>query len=118
MLEEHKITGSFGVASFPVHGFSVEDIIRVADAGMYVSKHAGGNRVSTAEEFGDGEMSPRSANCFRATSKASCSGSTPAPSIWKNWSTLRKLCGDGEDCNVHVLRESIEALTVLRNRAS
>ena len=41
MLHEHHITGSFGVASFPVHGFSVEDIIRVADAGMYVSKHAG-----------------------------------------------------------------------------
>src|SRR5437016_2981264 len=55
MLEEHHITGSFGVASFPVHGFSVEDIIRVADAGMYVSKHAGGNRVSTAEEYVEGE---------------------------------------------------------------
>ena len=51
MLSEHHITGSFGVASFPVHGFSVEDIIRVADAGMYISKHAGGDRVSTAEEF-------------------------------------------------------------------
>jgi HD-GYP domain-containing protein (c-di-GMP phosphodiesterase class II) len=29
--------------------------MRVADAGMYVSKHAGGNRVSTAEEFEEGE---------------------------------------------------------------
>src|SRR5206468_7461354 len=55
MLSEHEITGSFGVASFPVHGFSVEDLIRVADAGMYVSKHAGGDRVSTAEEFNEGE---------------------------------------------------------------
>ncbi len=55
MLAEHQITGSFGVASFPVHGFSAEDIIRVADAGMYSAKHAGGNRVSMAEEFGDGE---------------------------------------------------------------
>jgi diguanylate cyclase (GGDEF)-like protein len=35
MLSEHHITGSFGVASFPVHGFSMEDIVRVADAGMY-----------------------------------------------------------------------------------
>ena len=25
MLSEHKITGSFGVASFPTHGFSIED---------------------------------------------------------------------------------------------
>src|SRR6202035_5794873 len=55
MLEEHHITGSFGVASFPVHGFSAEDIIRVADAGMYVSKHAGGNQVSTVEDFGSDE---------------------------------------------------------------
>ena len=43
MLSEHHITGSFGVASFPMHGFSIEDIIRVADAGMYVSKRSGGN---------------------------------------------------------------------------
>jgi HD-GYP domain-containing protein (c-di-GMP phosphodiesterase class II) len=43
------------VASFPLHGSTVEDIMRVADAGMYVSKHAGGNRVSTAEEFREGE---------------------------------------------------------------
>ncbi len=55
MLAEHHITGSFGVASFPVHGFSMEDIIRVADAGMYVSKHAGGDQVSTAEELSGGE---------------------------------------------------------------
>src|SRR5580704_11887942 len=43
MLQEHLITGSFGVASFPVHGFTAEEIIRVADAGMYVSKRAGGD---------------------------------------------------------------------------
>jgi len=49
------ITGSFGVASFPTHGFSIEDIIRVADAGMYVSKRSGGNLVSAAEEFAAGE---------------------------------------------------------------
>jgi len=57
MLNERRITGSFGVASFPVHGSTVEDIIRVADAGMYVSKKGGGNRVSTAEEFAEGETS-------------------------------------------------------------
>ena len=51
MLSEHHITGSFGVASFPVHGRLVEDIIRVADAEMYLSKHAGGDRVSAADEF-------------------------------------------------------------------
>ena len=57
MLSERKITGSFGVASYPAHGATVEDIIRVADAGMYVSKHAGGNRVSTAEELVEADAS-------------------------------------------------------------
>lgn len=57
MLNERKVSGSFGVASFPLHGASTEDIIRVADAGMYVSKHAGGNRVSTAEEVTEAETS-------------------------------------------------------------
>jgi len=50
MLAERKLTGSFGVATFPLHGAGVEDILRMADTGMYVSKHAGGNRVSTAGE--------------------------------------------------------------------
>ena len=51
MLAERKLTGSFGVATFPLHGAGVEDIMRMADAGMYISKHAGGNRVSTAGDF-------------------------------------------------------------------
>src|SRR5436309_5522485 len=57
MLQEQHITGSFGVGSFPVHGFSVEDIIRVAAAGMYVSKRAGGDKVSTAEDGGTDQTS-------------------------------------------------------------
>jgi len=55
MLSEMKITGSFGVATYPLHGAQVEDILRVADAGMYISKKEGGNRVSMAEEFVDSE---------------------------------------------------------------
>jgi diguanylate cyclase (GGDEF)-like protein len=45
MLNERRVTGSFGVAEFPLHGSNVEEIIRVADAGMYKAKHAGGNKV-------------------------------------------------------------------------
>jgi len=55
MLSGMNITGSFGVATYPLHGARVEDILRVADAGMYISKKEGGNRVSMAEEFVDGE---------------------------------------------------------------
>src|SRR5947209_2143434 len=49
MLNERHVTCSFGVAEFPLHGAAMEDIIRVADAGMYISKHAGGNKVSHVE---------------------------------------------------------------------
>jgi diguanylate cyclase (GGDEF)-like protein len=46
LLREHGVTGSVGVASFPLHGASIEDIIRQADQAMYCSKSEGGDRVS------------------------------------------------------------------------
>ncbi|HUQ49491.1 MAG TPA: diguanylate cyclase [Terriglobales bacterium] len=49
MLNERNVTGSFGVAEFPLHGSTVDDIIREADTGMYLSKKSGGNKVSTVE---------------------------------------------------------------------
>ena len=51
MLNDRQITGSFGVAAFPQHGSSAEDILRLADMGMYNSKRSGGNRVSVPEDF-------------------------------------------------------------------
>lgn len=47
VLAERSVTGSFGIASFPLHGSTIEDIIRRADQAMYGSKNAGGNRVSS-----------------------------------------------------------------------
>ncbi|HET7840792.1 MAG TPA: diguanylate cyclase, partial [Terriglobia bacterium] len=44
-LAEHRVTASFGIASFPVHGATPEEILRVADAGMYLAKHQKGNCV-------------------------------------------------------------------------
>jgi diguanylate cyclase (GGDEF)-like protein len=112
MLAEHHITGSFGVASFPGHGFSAEDIIRVADAGMYDAKHAGGNRVSMAEEFGDGErfasQRQQISNYIEGFLQREQSGPEDLDELVN---TLRKFCGEDEDCNVQILKESIEALT-------
>ena len=51
MLNERQVTGSFGVAAFPQHGSSAEDILRLADMGMYNSKRCGGNRVSVPDDF-------------------------------------------------------------------
>src|SRR5438445_933537 len=116
MLAEHHITGSFGVASFPVHGFSSEDIIRVADAGMYVSKRAGGNRVSTAEEFGEGESFAVQRQLISGYIEGFLQrGHTGPEHLEELVSTLQKLSGRHDDTyNVHVLKESIEAL----NRAA
>lgn len=113
MLAEHKITGSFGVASFPMHGFSIEDIIRVADAGMYVSKRSGGNLVSTAQEFAEGEEFARQRQQISAYIEGFLQRERTEPGDLEELiTTLTKLCGDGEGgCNVHLLKESIESLS-------
>ncbi len=49
LLREKSITASFGIASFPQHGSTPQELIQVADASMYLSKHQGGNTVSTAD---------------------------------------------------------------------
>jgi len=112
MLSEHHITGSFGVASFPIHGFSIEDIIRVADAGMYVSKRSGGNMVSTAQEFAEGEEFARQRQQISAYIEGFLQRERTEPGdLEELTSTLRKLCGGDQDCNLAVLKESIESLS-------
>src|SRR5579863_10068601 len=112
MLSEHHITGSFGVASFPMHGFSIEDIIRVADAGMYVSKRSGGNLVSTAQEYVEGQDFARQRQQISAYIEGFLQREHTGPEdLDELTTTLRKLCVDGEDCNVAVLKEAIEALS-------
>ncbi|HMC31505.1 MAG TPA: diguanylate cyclase [Candidatus Angelobacter sp.] len=54
-LNERQVSGSFGVATFPQHGATAEEILRVADVGMYTAKRSGGNRVCTPEDFAKGE---------------------------------------------------------------
>ncbi len=110
MLEEHHITGSFGVASFPVHGFSMEELIRVADAGMYVAKHAGGNQVSTSDSFGEGSAVQRQlvSGYIEGFLQREHNGPEQLEELV---STLRKLCGRGDDGDQRAMKEAIEALS-------
>ena len=50
VLRDKNITASFGIAGFPLHGSTPQELIQVADSSMYLSKHQGGNSVSTAEQ--------------------------------------------------------------------
>jgi diguanylate cyclase (GGDEF)-like protein len=111
MLQEHLITGSFGVASFPVHGFTAEEIIRVSDAGMYVSKHAGGDRVSIAEESADQDSGVVQRQLISRYIEGFLQREHAGPEhLDELLATLKKLSGD-EESSVEVLREAIEALT-------
>jgi diguanylate cyclase (GGDEF)-like protein len=112
MLGEHHITGSFGVASFPMHGFSIEDIIRVADAGMYVSKRSGGNLVSTAQEFAEGQDFAWQRQQISAYIEGFLQRERTGPEqLDELTSTLFKLCSTEGDCNVALLKEAIESLS-------
>jgi diguanylate cyclase (GGDEF)-like protein len=47
-LATNHVTASFGIAVYPQHGATHQEILQVADMGMYVAKHEKGNRVRTA----------------------------------------------------------------------
>jgi len=55
LLRDKNITASFGIATYPIHGSTPQELIQVADASMYLSKHQGGNAVFTAENREPGE---------------------------------------------------------------
>jgi HD-GYP domain-containing protein (c-di-GMP phosphodiesterase class II) len=102
------------VASFPVHGFTAEEIIRIADAGMYVSKHAGGDRVSTADEPGDSESGGVQRQLISGYIEGFLHREHTGPEhLDELLATLRKLSseeGENEEGSVQILRDAIEAL--------
>ena len=111
MLSEHKITGSFGVASFPVHGFSAESIIRVADTGMYISKKAGGDRVSTSEDLTQEEGGALQRQLVSGYIEGFLQRERTGPEHMEELvATLHKLSADSRERGAPLLKESIEAL--------
>ena len=111
MLAEHHITGSFGVGSFPVHGFSAESIIRVADAGMYISKKAGGDRVSTSDETVQDESGAVHRQLVSGYIEGFLQRERTGPEHLEELvGTLRKLAPGTFDKEASLLKDSIEAL--------
>jgi diguanylate cyclase (GGDEF)-like protein len=111
MLSEHHITGSFGVASFPVHGFSAENIIRVADTGMYISKKAGGDRVSSSEDFGQNEGGAVQRQLVSGYIEGFLQRERTGPEHLEELvGTLRKLSAGTEEKDAPLLKDSIDAL--------
>jgi HD-GYP domain-containing protein (c-di-GMP phosphodiesterase class II) len=92
-----------------VHGFAIEDLIRVADAGMYVAKHAGGNQVSTSEPFREGSAVHRQlvSSYIEGFLQREHNGPEHLEELV---STLRKLCGNADDGDTAALLEAVEAL--------
>lgn len=46
-----SITSSFGVACFPEHGQTLQELVAVADAALYQAKKLGRDRVVTPEQM-------------------------------------------------------------------
>jgi len=87
-------------------------LIRVADAGMYIAKKAGGNNVSTAEPFSGEEASGVQRQLISAYIEGFLQRDHDNPEdLDELTSTFRKLSGRGEESDRRVLQESIEALT-------
>ncbi len=52
-LASQAITASFGIATFPAHGATPDELLRVAGGGMFLGKHDKGNCVRVASRTGD-----------------------------------------------------------------
>ena len=52
LLANYHVTASFGIASYPAHGTTHKDILKVADSGMCLGRHEGGNRVCVFDASG------------------------------------------------------------------
>jgi diguanylate cyclase (GGDEF)-like protein len=112
MLSERQVTGSFGVAAFPLHGATTEDIVRVADAGMYNSKRAGGNRVSVAEIYADGETAAMQKQLISGYIEGFLQREQTGPEDAEELILhLKKFCDEsGDECNPEILKQAVEVL--------
>ncbi|MBI3605807.1 MAG: GGDEF domain-containing protein, partial [Nitrospirae bacterium] len=48
-----KLTVSFGIAGFPVHAKTKEDLLKAADHAMYIAKNSGRDRIFVSGEIAE-----------------------------------------------------------------
>lgn len=97
MLSGHHISGSFGVATFPLHGATAEEVIRAADTAMYASKRAGGNHVCVAEDALELDTEVVQRQLLTTYVEGFLQREHTGPeSIGEIVTTVRKICGSGE----------------------
>ena len=60
-----RISASIGVAVFPEHGKTVDELVAAADEAMYAAKRAGGGRVTIVKASGAAGKRPRKAGAAR-----------------------------------------------------
>jgi diguanylate cyclase (GGDEF)-like protein len=114
LLSGHRITASFGVASFPVQGSTVEELLRNADTGMYTSKRAGGDRVSVSGEGLDDSDEARRLQSIAAYVDAFMRRErSDAPALGELVANLKRLCSD-DDGEGRGMRDAI----LILNRSS
>jgi HD-GYP domain-containing protein (c-di-GMP phosphodiesterase class II) len=94
-----------------VHAFTAEEIIRAADTGMYISKHAGGNQVRSAELLGAGENSGMQGQLISGYVEGFLHRENTGPEDLEELvATLRKLCRGREEIDRLALKEGIETV--------
>jgi diguanylate cyclase (GGDEF)-like protein len=114
LLSGHRITASFGVASFPVQGSTVEELLRNADTGMYTSKRAGGDRVSVSGEGLDDSDEARRLQSIAAYVDAFMRRErSDAAALEELVANLKRLCSD-DDGEGRGMRDAI----LILNRSS
>jgi diguanylate cyclase (GGDEF)-like protein/putative nucleotidyltransferase with HDIG domain len=56
LLREKKMTASVGLATYPQHAPTPQELIQIADASMYLAKHQGGNNIVSADHYKKSEQ--------------------------------------------------------------
>lgn len=105
-LSERQLRASFGLASFPEHGSTPEEVLRAADVAMYASKAAGGDRVISAGDRG-AVMPPPAAPLPTATDPDQTNFAAALPALFALTVAIDSKDSLGSEHSLRVSRYSV-----------